>query len=88
MSEYKIGEFRANMKKAFDEASRGDSVCIDRYGEDFYLVAKKDWQPRDGFYTLQARPQVINLIDTVNTMESVRDLTKKNTDVSQSEQKD
>lgn len=43
MAEYTLSEFRANTRKAFDEAARGESVVIERYGEDFYLIAKKDW---------------------------------------------
>ena len=44
MAEYNLSEFRANTRKAFDEAERGEPVYIERYGEDFILISKKNWQ--------------------------------------------
>lgn len=44
MAEYNLSEFRANVRKAFDEASRGEPVYIERYGEDFILISKENWQ--------------------------------------------
>lgn len=43
MAEYNLSEFRANTRKAFDEAERGEPVYIERYGEDFILMSKKNW---------------------------------------------
>lgn len=43
MAEYNLSEFRKNTRKAFDEAERGEPVYIDRYGEDFILISKKNW---------------------------------------------
>lgn len=43
MAEYNLSEFRANTRKAFDEAERGEPVYIERYGEDFILISKKNW---------------------------------------------
>ena len=43
MAEYNLSEFRAQTKKAFDEAERGESVVIERHGEDFYLITRKEW---------------------------------------------
>ena len=44
MAEYNLSEFRKNTRKAFDEAERGEPVYIERYGEDFILMSKKNWQ--------------------------------------------
>lgn len=44
MAEYNLSEFRKNTRKAFDEAERGEPVYIERYGEDFILISKKNWQ--------------------------------------------
>jgi PHD/YefM family antitoxin component YafN of YafNO toxin-antitoxin module len=43
MAEYNLSEFRKNTRKAFDEAERGEPVYIERYGEDFILISKKNW---------------------------------------------
>lgn len=43
MAEYNLSEFRSNTRKAFDEAERGEPVYIERYGEDFILISKKNW---------------------------------------------
>lgn len=43
MAEYSLSEFRKNTRKAFDEAERGEPVYIERYGEDFILISKKNW---------------------------------------------
>ena len=43
MAEYNLSEFRANARKAFDEAERGEPVYIERYGEDFILMSKKNY---------------------------------------------
>ena len=43
MAEYNLSEFRANTRKAFDEAERGEPVYIERYGEDFILMSKKNY---------------------------------------------
>ena len=43
MAEYNLSEFRANTRKAFDEAERGEPVYIERHGEDFILISKKNW---------------------------------------------
>ena len=43
MAEYNLSEFRKNTRKAFDEAERGEPVYIERYGEDYILISKKNW---------------------------------------------
>ena len=48
MAEYNLSEFRANTRKAFDEAERGEPVYIERYGEDFILISKKNWSDTIG----------------------------------------
>ena len=48
MAEYNLSEFRKNTRKAFDEAERGEPVYIERYGEDFILISKKNWNDTVG----------------------------------------
>ena len=43
MAEYNLSEFRANMRKAFNEAEAGEPVMIDRHGVEFYLIEKDNW---------------------------------------------
>lgn len=68
MAEYSLSEFRAQTRKAFDEAERGETVVIERYGEDFYLISKKNWEDTVGtFMPLPSVPpqtQYAPLIDT------------------------
>ena len=57
MAEYNLSEFRKNTRKAFDEAERGEPVYIERYGEDYILISKKNWndtifQAKKGVATL------------------------------------
>lgn len=42
MAEYTLSEFRSNLRRAFEQAANGEEVTIDRYGEDFILLAKKN----------------------------------------------
>ena len=51
MAEYNLSEFRKNTRKAFDEAERGEPVYIERYGEDFILISKKNWNDTVGVPT-------------------------------------
>lgn len=55
MAEYNLSEFRANTRKAFDEAERGEPVYIERYGEDFILISKKNWNDTVGIKTPEVR---------------------------------
>ena len=43
MAEYNVNEFRSNIRKAFDEAERGEPVYIDRYDKTFVLIEKQNW---------------------------------------------
>ena len=59
MAEYNLSEFRANTRKAFDEAERGEPVYIERYGEDFILISKKNWNDTVGIQ----KPEVRDVLD-------------------------
>lgn len=58
MAEYNLSEFRANVRKAFDEASRGEPVYIERYGEDFILISKSNWNDTVNLQTSKAKEVV------------------------------
>ncbi len=47
---YKTYDFRQNIRKAFNEASEGREVLIERYGDVFQLVAKVGKPNKDGSY--------------------------------------
>ena len=59
MAEYNLSEFRKNTRKAFDEAEKGEPVYIDRYGEDFILISKKNWNDTVGIQ----KPEVRDVLD-------------------------
>lgn len=60
MAEYNLSEFRKNTRKAFDEAERGEPVYIERYGEDYILISKKNWNDTVGVPTSQKVKEVVN----------------------------
>lgn len=43
MAEYSVNEFRANIRKAFNEADRGEAVYIERFDIDYILITKEEW---------------------------------------------
>ena len=61
MAEYNLSEFRKHTRKAFDEAERGEPVYIERYGEDFILISKKNWNDTVGIKT----PEVRKVLDSM-----------------------
>lgn len=67
MAEYNLSEFRKNTRKAFDEAERGEPVYIERYGEDFILISKKNWND-----TMALRDKGINTLVTDEVSSSIR----------------
>lgn len=67
MAEYNLSEFRKNTRKAFDEAERGEPVYIERYGEDFILISKKNWND-----TMSLRSKGVNTLITGEVSSNIR----------------
>ena len=76
MAEYNLSEFRANTRKAFDEAERGEPVYIERYGEDFILMSKKNWNDTVGIQ----RPEVRDVLDKMPKASMTPPAEKNNSD--------
>lgn len=88
MAEYNLSEFRKNTRKAFDEAERGEPVYIERYGEDFILISKKNWNDTmilqgKGYKTLIVDEVSSNIRPDLSGMKSP--ITEKNNSDSHSE---
>lgn len=47
---YKVGDFRNNIRKAFNEADNGREVLIERYGQQYKLSALIGKPGKDGSY--------------------------------------
>lgn len=67
MAEYNLSEFRKNTRKAFDEAERGEPVYIERYGEDFILISKKNWND-----TMSLHSKGVNTLITDEVSSNIR----------------
>lgn len=67
MAEYNLSEFRKNTRKAFDEAERGEPVYIERYGEDFILISKKNWND-----TMSLHGKGVNTLITDEVSSNIR----------------
>ena len=67
MAEYNLSEFRKNTRKAFDEAERGEPVYIERYGEDFILISKKNWND-----TMALKSQGVSTLITDEVSSDIR----------------
>ena len=67
MAEYNLSEFRKNTRKAFDEAERGEPVYIERYGEDFILISKKNWND-----TMALHSKGVNTLITDEVSSNIR----------------
>ena len=76
MAEYNLSEFRANTRKAFDEAERGEPVYIERYGEDFILMSKKNWNDTIGIQ----KPEVRQVLDKLPKATMTPPAEKNNSD--------
>lgn len=76
MAEYNLSEFRKNTRKAFDEAERGEPVYIERYGEDFYLISKKEWEDTVGIQD----PKVRDVLDKMPKATMTPPAKKNNSD--------